>query len=165
MEVVVLVEVAEGSAVSVAAVPAAAVPVATGKPLTRRQQARIARAVDQAERWCGLQYVVYVGPGEHDMRAQAEALLAEAGLTSASAVLVLVAPGRRHFEIVTTEGAKHRLSDQACAMAAVSMSASFAVGDISGGIAEGVRLMAQYAGAGAEGDELPDVLYARHGSG
>lgn len=133
----------------------------TGRPLSRRQQAKIARAVDQAERWCGLQFVVYVGPGEDDMRGQAEGMLAEHGLTSESAVLVLVAPPRRHFEIVTTEGAKHRLSDQACAMAAVSMSASFAVGDIAGGIAEGVRLMAQYAGAGAEsGDELPDVLYA-----
>jgi uncharacterized membrane protein YgcG len=133
----------------------------TGKPLSRRQKAKIARAVDQAERWCGLQMVVYVGPGDDDMRAQAEGMLAENGLTSESAVLVLVAPTRRHFEIVTTDGARSRLSDQACAMAAVSMSASFAVGDVAGGIAEGVRLMAQYAGPGVEsGDELPDVLYA-----
>ena len=144
-----------------AAAPAVAVPAATGRPLTGRQQSKIARAVDQAERTSGLQFVVYVGPGAADMRAQAEGMLAEAGLTSEDAVLVLVAPAQRHFEIVTTEGAQHRLSDQACAMAAVSMSASFAVGDIAGGIAEGVRLMAQYAGPGVEsGAELPDVLYA-----
>ena len=155
------VAVAEGSVGSVVADPAVAGPAVTGRPLSKRAQARIARAVDLAERACGLQFCVYVGPGEADMRAQAEALLAETGLVARPAVLVLVAPPQRHFEIVTSPAAAGRLADRSCAMAAVSMSASFRVGDIAGGIAEGVRLMAQYAGPGDEtGTELPDVLYA-----
>ena len=135
--------------------------VVTGKPLTARQRRRIARAVETAERCCGLQMCVYLGPTDDNPRAYAERLLAESGAVDRPAVLVLVTPQRRHFEIVTSPAARSRVSDDACAIAGVSMSASFAVGDVTGGIAEGVRLIAQYAGAGVEsGEELPDVLGA-----
>ena len=132
-----------------------------GKALTERQLRRIERAVDLAERASGLQFTVFVGGVEADPRAYAEQLLGELGLTTRPAVLLLVAPPQRRFEIVTAPHARERISDAECRRAAVSMSASFTVGDIAGGVCEGLRLLAEYAGPGdaerAE-DELPDLL-------
>ena len=130
-----------------------------GKPLNARQRARIARAVQAAEDWTGLEFCVYLGPADGDPRAHAEALMADLGLTEAPAVLLLVAPEERRLEIVTSPAAAQRISDHEAQLAAVSMSASFGVGDVAGGVAEGVRLLAQFAGRGERiGPELPDVL-------
>lgn len=132
-----------------------------GKALSKRQLRRIERAVDLAERVCGLQFTVFVGGVEADPRGYAEQLIDELGLASRPAVLLLVAPPQRRFEIVTASQARERISDAECRMAAVSMSASFAVGDIAGGVCEGLRLLADYAGPGAPEraeDELPDLL-------
>ncbi|HVE98162.1 MAG TPA: DUF5130 family protein [Mycobacteriales bacterium] len=132
-----------------------------GKALTARQVRRVEQAVDRAERMCGLQFAVFVGGVEDDPGAYAEQLMADLGLSARPAVLVLVAPPQRRFEIRTAPHAQERLSDAACRMAAVSMTASFAVGDIVGGVCEGLRLLAQHAGPGEPErgeDELPDVL-------
>lgn len=135
--------------------------MAPGKPLTERQRRRIARAVDQAERWTGLQFCVYLGPTETDPVDKAHALMDELGLTERPAVLVLVAPEERRLEIVTSPAAAVRIEDYDARLAALSMSASFGVGDVAGGVAEGVRLLAQSAGQGGpEGTELPDLLDA-----
>ena len=117
--------------------------------------------MDQAERMCGLQFSVFLGGIEEAPREVAEGLMAELGLLTRPAVLLLVAPPQRRFEIVTAPSARERITDHECQIVAASMSASFAVGDITGGVCEGLRLLAQYAGPGdAERveDELPDVL-------
>jgi len=135
--------------------------VAPGKPLTERQRRRVARAVDRAEEWTGLQFCVYLGPTETDPREKAYALLNDLGLAERPAVLLLVAPEERRLEIVTTPAAAERIDDRSANLAAMSMSASFGVGDVAGGIAEGVRLLAQAAGRGEPvGVELPDLLDA-----
>lgn len=132
-----------------------------GKPLTERQRRRVARAVRAAEEWCGLQFCVYLGPTEDDPLAHAHALMHELGLAEAPAVLLLVAPEARRLEIVTSPAAARRISDHEARLAALSMSASFGVGDVAGGVAEGVRLLAQAAGPGARGGaDLPDLLDA-----
>jgi uncharacterized membrane protein YgcG len=129
--------------------------------LTERQRRRIAKAVDRAERWTGLQFCVYLGPTETDPLDQAHALMAELGLTERPAVLILVAPESRRLEIVTSPLAAQRIDDHETRLAAIAMSASFGVGDVAGGITEAVRLLAQAAGAGGpEGTELPDLLDA-----
>lgn len=138
-----------------------AVPVAPGKPLTPRQRRRVERAVAAAEQLTGLQWCVYLGGVEGDLRQHAEGVLAGLGLAVRPAVLLTVAPPQGRFEIVTTPAAQQRVSDRDCAIAAVSMRASFAVGDIAGGITEGLRLLAACAGAGdpaAGATALPDVL-------
>lgn len=151
----------EPAAVSVAARAAAPVPAAPGKPLTQRQRRRIARAVERAEHWTGLEYCVYLGPTEEDPRAHALRMLAELGLTEQPAVLLLVAPAARRLEIVMGRGAAMRIDDRAARLAALAMSASFAVGDVAGGITEGIRLLAQAAGPGVQvSAELPDLLDA-----
>jgi uncharacterized membrane protein YgcG len=135
--------------------------VVPGKPLSERQRRRVARAVAAAERWTGLQFCVYLGPTEADPLAHAHALMADLGLTAKPAALLLVAPEARRLEIVTSPAAAERIPDHAARLAALAMSASFGVGDIAGGIAEGVRLLAQAAGAGdPSGTDLPDLLDA-----
>ncbi len=129
--------------------------------MSPRQVKRVEKAVDRAERACGLQFSVFLGGVEEDPRIHAEGLMVELGLLTRPAVLLLVAPPQRRFEIVTAPAARERITDQECRMVAASMSASFAVGDIAGGVCEGLRLLAQYAGPGAAEraeDELPDVL-------
>ncbi len=145
----------------------AAVPAAAGDtphdPLSPRQHRRIARAVDQAENDTGLQFAVYLGPAADDSRAQAEAMFAALGFETLPAVLLLIAPDQRRLEIVTSAAAKERISDRNAALVATSMTASFAVGDIVGGICLGLAMLAQYAGPAGEGEvsedvELPDLL-------
>jgi uncharacterized membrane protein YgcG len=135
--------------------------VVPGKPLTERQRRRVARAVRAAEEWTGLQFCVYLGPTEADPLAHANALMDELGLTSEPAVLLLVAPEARRLEIVTSPAAAERIPNRAAELAALAMSSSFGVGDVAGGIAEGVRLLAQAARRGeSAGPELPDLLDA-----
>jgi uncharacterized membrane protein YgcG len=83
------------------------------------------------------------------------------GLAARPAVLLLVAPEARRLEIVTSPAAARRVPDHAARLAALAMTSSFGVGDIAGGITEGVRQLAQAAGAGEpDGAELPDLLDA-----
>jgi len=118
--------------------------------------------VDQAEELTGLQLAVYLGPTSDDSRAHAESMLVELGHTDRPAILVLVAPEQRRLEIVTSPAARELVSDRHAALVAASMTASFAVGDVVGGICTGVQMLARYAGPPPPGwrpqTELPDVL-------
>jgi uncharacterized membrane protein len=138
--------------------------VVPGKPLKARHRARIARAVRAAEAWTGLQICVYIGPTEDDPLAHARALMDDLGLAARPAVLILVAPRERRFEIVTSPAAARRIPDHAARLAALAMSSSFGVGDVAGGVAEAVRLLAEAAGPGVRsGADLPDLLDATTG--
>jgi uncharacterized membrane protein YgcG len=131
------------------------------RPLTRRQRRAVERAVHEAEEATGLQLCVYVGPGEEDTRAQAEALLVRAGLHTRPAVLVLVEPVRRRVEVVTAPEARARIDDATSELAVATMTRQFARGDLAGGIVAAVDLLAAAAGSGPTSpaaEELPDVL-------
>lgn len=115
----------------------------------------------EAEEATGLQLSVYVGPGEEDLRAQAEALLVKAGLHTRPAVLVLIEPLRRRVELVTAPEARTRIHDATAELAVATMTRQFARGDLAGGIAAAVDVLAAAAGsapAPAGSEELPDVL-------
>jgi uncharacterized membrane protein len=134
--------------------------VVPGKPLTKRQRARIARAVEAAEAWTGLEICVHLGPAE-DPATAARALLADLGMAGVPSVLLLAAPESRRLEVVTSESGARRVPDHALRLAAVAMSASFGVGDVAGGITEAVRLISQAAGRGERtGPDLPDLVGA-----
>ena len=62
----------------------------------------------------------------------------------------MVSPGDGLLEIVTGAESARRLSDRACALAALSMTTSFAGGDLVGGIVTGVRMLAEAAGQPAD---------------
>ncbi len=81
-----------------------------------------------------------------DVRAFAERAHAAIGDMAKDAVLILVAPNAHRVEIVMGTGLRGRLGDRDCALAALSMTSSFAGGDLSGGILQGVRMLGQRVG-------------------
>lgn len=84
--------------------------------------------------------------GGSDVRTFAEQAHAAIGDRAREAVLILVAPNERRVEIVTGSALRGRLSDRDCALAALSMTTSFAGGDLAGGVLQGLRMLGQRAG-------------------
>jgi uncharacterized membrane protein YgcG len=119
--------------------------VPTGDAFTERQEQEIARALRVAREESGLHFSVFVGKAEGQPRAYAERLHTALGATAPSAVLVFVDPASRRLEIVTGDEARRRLDDRAAALAALSMTTSFAVGDLTAGLVIGVRMLADAA--------------------
>lgn len=118
----------------------------SGEPFTNDQQRDIERVLELADAETGLVFSVFVGAVDGDIRDAAEAKHAAFGARATDTVLVLIAPGDRLLEIVTGHNSARRLTDRACALAALSMTTSFAGGDLSGGIVTGVRMLAEAAG-------------------
>lgn len=118
----------------------------SGDAFTNDQLRDIERVTERASAETGLTFSVYVGGAEGDIRDAAESLHAQFGSAAGSTVLIMVSPGDRLLEIVTGEASARRLSDRACALAALSMTTSFAGGDLVGGILTGVRMLAEASG-------------------
>jgi hypothetical protein len=112
-------------------------------PFTSRQLARLDEALTLSSRECGLTFSVYVGALQPPMRAHAEALFER---LSDSSVLLAISPGQRCLHIVTGDDSALRLPNRACALAALTMRASFSNGDLTGGIVNGLRMLADSAG-------------------
>ncbi|MDQ1695276.1 MAG: hypothetical protein QOJ03_629 [Frankiaceae bacterium] len=117
-----------------------------GEPFTDGQVREISRACTTASSESGLHYSVYVGPVEGEIRDHAERLHAALGPLASRGVLLLVAPGDRQLEVVTGKESSRRLSDRACALAALSMTTSFSGGDLVGGIVTGLRMLSEASG-------------------
>lgn len=113
------------------------------QPFTSRQLTRLDEALTLGSRECGLTLSLYVGEFDKPTRAHAEALFQR---LSADAVLVAVSPGQRSLHIVTGPESAKRLPNRACALAALAMRASFANGDLVGGIVTGLRMLVDAAG-------------------
>ncbi len=114
------------------------------EPITARQREGIQRAVDLARSICGFAFAVHVGP----VPSRDAAVAIHAGLADpAGAVLVAVDPDRRVIEVVTGTRVAVPLDDRACEFAVLSMTSSFATGDLVGGIREGVVQLAEHARA------------------
>ncbi len=149
--------------------------MATGDGLTPRQQERIEQAVETAREQNGLDLSVLVGDLELDdlsqFRAACERLHAALGERSPSAVLVVVAPGQRRVEVVTGPAVRRRVPDRVSALAVLSMTSAFRGGDLTGGIVDAVRQVADAAGRRknpAPADDRRSVMARRadslHGS-
>lgn len=115
-------------------------------PFTPKQLARLDEALTLSSRETGVHFSLYVGVLDATPRRMAEDLHAALGAAAADSVLVAVSPGERRLEIVTGEHTAKRLPDRACALAALSMTASFTGGDLVGGIVNGLRMLADQAG-------------------
>lgn len=118
----------------------------SGEAFTNDQVRDIERVVAMANDETGLTFSVYIGGADGDIRDAAEKIHAQFGAAASSTILVMVSPGDRLLEIVTGESSARRVSDRACALAALSMTTSFAGGDLVGGILTGVRMLAEAAG-------------------
>ncbi|RKS73812.1 uncharacterized protein DUF5130 [Motilibacter peucedani] len=118
--------------------------MAPGEPFRDRHRQQIERARAEAADRYGLPVAVFVGTVHS--RASAEAMLARLGPEAAETVLVAVDPASRRVEVVTGAAARSRVDDRVAALVTLSMTASFAVGDLAGGIALGVRMLGEHAG-------------------
>ena len=115
------------------------------EPFSARQLARIDEALTLSSRETGLTFSLYVGELAAPTRATAEQLFGKLG-GMLEPVLIAVSPGQRVLQIVTSEAAARRLPNRACALAALGMRASFSNGDLTGGIVNGLRMLADAAG-------------------
>jgi hypothetical protein len=112
-------------------------------PFTSRQLRRLDEALTLSSRESGLIFSVYVGALDAPTRGHAERLFER---LTPSSVLLAVSPGQRVLHIVTGEKSAQRLPNRACALAALTMRASFSNGDLTGGIVNGLRMLADSAG-------------------
>jgi uncharacterized membrane protein YgcG len=110
---------------------------------TARQLSRLDEALTLSSRETGLVFSVYVGALTAPTRAHAEALFER---LQDDSVLLAVSPGQRVLHIVTGPESAKRLPNRACALAALAMRASFANGDLVGGLVTGLRMLADSAG-------------------
>ena len=134
--------------------------MAAGEAFERDQHERIERARRAAEAQTGMRFWLRVGEYDGDKKLEAEHLLANLVDTSRdAAALVLVAPGARQVEIMTTSAGKRRLTDQACGLVVLAMTSSFAVGDLVGGLVTAFRQLSDAAG-GPPAEMLPPATAA-----
>lgn len=125
-----------------------------GDAFSTRQEQDIAKAIATAEAQTGLKFSVYVGSVEGELRAQAVRLQRQ--LPDADdAVLVVVDPRRNQLEIVTGVDAKRRVDDRAAGLAAAAMASTFALGDLAGGIVNGLGSLMEHA-------QKAPVLHGEH---
>jgi hypothetical protein len=116
-------------------------------PFTTRQLLRLDEALRLADQETGLTFSVYVGDLAEPTRQQAEKMHKQ--LDGADrAILIAVSPNQRVLEIVTGNEARKRISDRDAKLAALSMAAAFAGGDLAGGILSGIDQLASHAGSG-----------------
>ncbi len=113
-------------------------------PFTTRQLLRLDQALRDADRLTGLVFSVYVGELDEPVRQAAEKLHAQLP-DPAISVLIAVSPNQRVLEIVTGPSARLRLPDRDCKLAAMSMAAAFAGGDLAGGIVAGLAQLTDHA--------------------
>ena len=113
---------------------------------TFQELARLDEALTMSSRETGLHFTLYIGDLGQRTRTQAEEMHARSGANPTDAVLIAVSPGQKVVEVVTGAGAGRRLPDRACALAVLSMTGSFAAGDLVGGIVNGLRQMSDQAG-------------------
>jgi len=128
----------------VSAPGAAAGPSAAPAPAALIESTQIRRAITQAEKRTDLNWSVFIGTLGDNPRAQAEARHAELGPAAAKSVLIAVDPAAHRLEIVTGTHARTLLDDRSCALAAASMTSTFAVRDLDGGIAYGILAMVEH---------------------
>lgn len=121
--------------------------MATGEAFTREQHERLERSRRGAESQTGMSFWLRVGEIDGNSRLQAENWLTNlVDSTHDEAVLILVAPGARRVDVMTTQYAKRRITDQAAGLAVLTMTSAFAVGDLIGGIVNGLRQLSDAAG-------------------
>ena len=113
---------------------------------TGQELARLDEALTMSSRETGLRFPLYIGDLGKRTRVQAEELHARSAANPAEAVLIAISPGQRVVEVVTGSAASRRIPDRACALAVLSMTGSFAAGDLVGGIVNGLRQLSDQAG-------------------
>ncbi|UQX89648.1 DUF5130 domain-containing protein [Jatrophihabitans telluris] len=116
------------------------------RPFKPAQLSRIDEALTLASLETGLTFSVFVGQLVGNPRQAAEALFAKLADKHEAPVLLAISPGQRRLEIVTGGRSAERIPNRIAGLAALAMRASFVNGDLTGGIVNGLRQLADAAG-------------------
>lgn len=119
-----------------------AVRVAAGEAFGPFQRKRLVEAIEIAERQTGMHFPVYVGGVPGDLDTFVHDQLTDLTASLGEVALIVVDPARRRLQIATSRSARARLTDNACALATLSMTTSFSLGDLTGGLVVGLRMLA-----------------------
>ena len=111
-----------------------------------QELARLDEALTMSSRETGLRFTLYIGDLGPKTRLRAEELHSLSGAHPTDSVLIALSPGQKVVEVVTGAAAARRLPDRACALAVLSMTTTFANGDLVGGIVGGLRQLSDQAG-------------------
>ena len=114
-------------------------------PFTTRQLLRLDEALRIADQVTGLDFSIYLGELAEPVREAAETLHRQTR-DQARSVLIAVSPNQRKLEIVTGVEARKRITDRDAKLAGLSMAASFAGGDLAGGLLIGIDQLSTHAG-------------------
>jgi hypothetical protein len=116
--------------------------VPAGETLSERERAAIQRAAEQAGLGTGLRFTICFAAADGEVRAHARSL--HAGLPdSAHTVLIFIDPGARALEIVTGSAAGRLIDARAATLAGLAMTSKFSVGDLAGGVVDGLQMLAE----------------------
>ena len=111
-----------------------------------QELARLDEALTMSSRETGLRFTLYIGDLGRQTRVRAEELHSLSGASTTDSVLIALSPGQKVVEVVTGAAAARRIPDRACALAVLSMTTTFANGDLVGGIVGGLRQLSDQAG-------------------
>lgn len=114
----------------------------SGNSFSVAQRADLQRILTHAEEVSGLTFGLHIGSW-YGGREGVEAMLARLPDPDRS-VMVAVDPDAHTLEIVTGRLARISIDDHACALASMSMTSSFAVDDIVGGVRDGMSVLADH---------------------
>ncbi len=120
--------------------------VSPDRPFKPAQLSRIDEAITLASHETGLTFSVYVGELPGNSRTTAEQMFAKLAGSHPAPVLLAISPGQRRLEIVTGGLSAQRIPNRIAGLAALAMRASFTAGDLTGGIVNGLRQLADAAG-------------------
>jgi len=117
--------------------------VASGDALSDRERAEMERAAQRAGQLAGLRFCVLFADSGGDARAYAER--AHGSLYDAErTVLIFVDPAARQTEVVTGSRAQRHIDDRAAKLAVMAMTSGFALGDLAGGVVDGLQMLGEY---------------------
>ncbi|WP_430782983.1 DUF5130 family protein [Actinoplanes sp. G11-F43] len=114
-------------------------------PFTTRQLRHLDEALRIADQVTGLHFSIYLGTLADPPREAAQKLHAQTR-DPARSILMAVSPDQRKLEIITGAEARKRVTDRDAKLAGLSMAASFAGGDLAGGLMIGIDQLATHAG-------------------
>ena len=120
---------------------------AADRPLRDRDLQSLDRVIAAAEHATGLRFATFLGDLGDDTRATAERIVGQLGADAPYTVLVAISPGQRVVEVVTGTEAARRVSDRAARLGVLSVIAAAESGDLPRALENGVRVLADQAGA------------------
>ncbi len=112
--------------------------------LSSHQRAELDIAIRRAEQLCRAEFSVFVGNSDGEPHAFATSLHNSLVAPSHS-ILIMVDPTARAIEVVTGGHVRRTLSDHQADLAIAAMSATFASGDLVGGLRRGIQQLAEAA--------------------